>query len=333
MTNIRRLRSQIDAARIELSASRDLDGGPRELADELAANSLRFHIDQLETELKRALERRSVEVLDLHLDGEGLRDGSIPLKLLAQVGERVANAIQAGVQRRKTGKRVLRLSPRTADLLDLRLAGITSGSTRLQVTGATAPDLFGESDLEQVLESTFHLLSEYRGGDLVENVSSLGVRAAREIRRLADLLAERAASLEFVWFTPTDQERKWSASTADLKELSAALGQYEEREPEELEVSGSVVTLSARGRFELDVGGRILGGTFPSDLQKGIRQLRIGQGVKATIRRTTVVNTVTARERVENVLTSIAASGQEESGIGEDDHTGNGGAEGATNGR
>lgn len=316
MSSIGRLRAQLDAARNELAASRSLEGGPRPLADELAANSLCFHIEQLEAELKRILDARSVEVLDLRLDGAGLRDGSIPLKLLAQIGDRIANAIQAGVQRKRTGRRVQRLSPRTAESLDLRLAGITAGSTRLQVTGATAPDLFGESDLEQVLESTFHLLAQYHGDDLAENVSRLGVRAARELRGLADLLAERAASLEVAWFTPTDEERRWSATAGELKELSTALGQYEEREPEELQVSGTVVTLSARGRFELDVGGRILGGTFPSGLQASIRQLRIGQTVAATIRRTTVVNTVTARERVENVLTSVVASGQEDSGIG-----------------
>lgn len=315
MTSISRLRSQLDAARAELSAPRDLGGGPRTLAEELSTSSLRFHVDQLEAELKRALESREVEVIDIRLDGEGLRHGSVPLKLLAQIGDRVASAIQAGVQRKRTGKRVQRLSPRTAEFVDLRLAGIAAGSTRLQITGATAPDLFGESDLEQVLENTFRLLSHYEGDHLVDNVSQLGVRAARELRGLADLLSERAVSLEVTWYTPTDQERRWQASAGDLKELSAALGQYEEREPEDLEVTGSVVTLSARGRFELDVGGKIVGGTFPTALQAVIRQLRIGQHVSALIRRTTVVNTVTARERVDNVLVSIEGTDQEESGI------------------
>lgn len=310
MSTIARLRDQLDAAREQLEAMAR-DPLPR-FSSELARTSLEHHVKALEREVRLALESRRVEVLTVRLDGPGLRQGSIRLGLLSAIGRHVSSAIQAGVQRRRTGRRVARLSPEIADFLDLRLAGIGAGSTTLHITGATAPDLFGLSDLEAVLHDTFSLLEATERDARGEAVSAVGVRTAREVSQLASLLANATASLELTWSPPSDVRREWKGSSVELGALAEALGRFEEREPEEIDFSGTVMTLSSRGRFEIDLGGRILSGTFPSRLQSTIRRFRIGDLVVGRVQRTTVINVATDRVKVANVLLQLAPAGQDE---------------------
>ena len=128
-------------------------------AHELAATSLSSHIEDLRQLSLSLSEAPEIELLDLRLIANNLKDGSMPLKLLTglcnelrtTVGFAAIRLIKGGLGRKRIPKYV-------NDELDLRLAGIQQGSSRLLITASANRDLLDDGLNKNTLERIFSVL-------------------------------------------------------------------------------------------------------------------------------------------------------------------------------
>ena len=102
------------------------------LAYELSANSITDHIDELNQISAIDDDRPIYELIDFRLKAATLNTGSVPLSLIAKaaddirtmIGYAALRLIQGGIDRKRVPKDLY-------EELDLRLAGILPGSSRL----------------------------------------------------------------------------------------------------------------------------------------------------------------------------------------------------------
>lgn len=278
-------------------------------ARRLGVKSYRAHVDQLRTELRLRKYERAVEVLKVRLKGRRVQGGSIRLPLLARLTAQLGDAIHAGAQKIASGRRVRRISPEIVSRLDLRLSGLTSGSTNLVITGQIEPDLFGASLLEDSFEELFGLLNADIERELADHVAGIGIRAAHEVRSLLKTLDAAELEADFIWRTAAEDMRVWTGTRHKIGMLSSVLSNFRVVEPETLHVTATTVTVSLRRPIELEVEGGVITATVPLRLLERIQELHVGQGVVATILRNIVVNAVTGTERIDHVLLDISPSG------------------------
>jgi hypothetical protein len=306
MSAIAQLRSRISDVTEIIRAS----GDPVDFASRLELHSMEAHLEELRQQLRTELMERSIEVVQVRLIGEAAHAGSIPLILLARLSSQFADAIHAASQRIKSGRQVVRISQAIVDLLGLRLVDLAPGSTRLFISGSTSPDLFGNSLLGDSLQETFQIFEAEGDDDLAEAVSQVGIRSARGIREFLGTLKAAELSVELAWRTPDDKEKRWEGSYQSVSRLSRSLGNFKVSEATSLTVTGVAVTLSARGRFEIEGDGRIYAGRFPADVLEMVQEIHIGQSIIATLERTVVFNTVTGVQKVDFTLLRIAPTEQ-----------------------
>jgi hypothetical protein len=310
MSQISVLQEQLGRARETLAAyeadRRNID----DFAALMTRESLLAHIDDLCGQLRRAKLDRAVEVVQIRLIGERAHEGSLPLYLLSRVSDQFGAALHAASQKIKTGRQVLRISNGVVALLNLRLADMGTGSSRLYITGDVAPDLFGHSLLEQSLDETFSVFEAPSEDELASAVSGVGIRSARAIREFLQTVKDAELEVEVSWNAPDDQPRRWSGEYQHIARLARSLSHFQVREPTRISVKGEVVTVSLRGRFELQSSDRNYTGTFPSDLLHEVAALHIGDEVTAELERTTILNTVTKVEKVDYTLLHVYPTGQ-----------------------
>lgn len=308
MSSIERLTKQIATAR-SLLRERETDASA-DFMSRLGAENLRAHVDDLQAQLRTAKKARAVEILEVRLLGRVAKAGTIPLYLLSELASKLADSIHATSQKLKSGKRVRRISPTVVDQLDLRLADLAPGSTRLFISGNIEPDLFGESLLETSLESLFELFEASDEDALARMVSTVGIRSARGIREFLTTLKGAELDVEFSWRTGENRIHSWHGDYQAISRMSRRLGAFKMIEPSYITVRGSVVALSARGKFEIDADGKLYAGSFPADLLSQVVNLHIGEEVSATIEQTVIINTVTHVEKASYTLVAIASTGQ-----------------------
>ncbi|HYW06402.1 MAG TPA: hypothetical protein VE913_05565, partial [Longimicrobium sp.] len=88
------------------------------------------------------------------------------------------------------------------------------------------------------------------------------------------------------------------------------LSGFSQEETHEIRTVGTVLALSLRGRFEILADGRTYTGTFPSELQPRVMQVRLGEEVAAGIQRSIVTNNVMQSRKETFTLIAIAPTGQ-----------------------
>lgn len=310
MSSIERLATQVATAKSLLAEKES--SAPADFMSRIGVENLRAHVNDLQHQLYVAKRARGVEILEIRLMGRVAESGSIPLYLLADLASKLADSIHATSQKLKNGKRVRRISPAIVDQLDLRLADLVPGSTRLFITGNVAPDLFGGSLLENSLGSLFELFEASDEDELAQMVSTVGIRSARGIREFLTTLKGAELDVEFKWRTGDNHMHTWRGDYQAISRMSRRLGAFKMIEPSYHSVKGTVVALSARGKFEIESDGKLYAGGFPADLLPSVENLHIGEEVIAVIEQTIIINTVTQVQKVNYALVEISSSGQRE---------------------
>ena len=194
------------------------------------------------------------------------------------------------------------------ETMDLRLEGIAAGSTKLFITGETAPNLFGESLLEDTLRETFQFLQSPTPDDLAEAVGQVGPLAAGAFQQLFKAIGGSQLALDVTWEAPDDQELTWSAEAWKVRQMSVTLSQLTAEEPEIIKVSGEIITLSARRPFELRSSEGIeYSARVPESRANDIKGFKVGQTVAVTFERQRVRNQITGSDKSTLTLLSMAA--------------------------
>lgn len=266
------------------------------LAYELSASSLAGHIDELNSLSIVDDDRPIYELIDFRLKARNLNSGSIPLSLIAQaaddirtmIGYAALRLVQGGIDKK-------RVPAHLYEELDLRLAGILPGSSRVIVTGSANRDLLDDGLTKAALERIFSVLDTFgKGENFLEAITDLGPSSAKRLREFLKLLENNSAEAEFSWKFAGEEVRNWKGSKEDIKNVTSALEVTEIMEQEKITLIGKIELLSKRERIDLRTQeGRLVRVLFPKILLARVAELHLDQEVTLQCQVTETENPLT----------------------------------------
>jgi hypothetical protein len=274
-------------------------------ARDLSMATFRQHLADLRDQLRQELLIRQKEVVEVCL-GETLDPGTIKLNLLGRVSKHFSSAVEHAARFVQRGTHRGPMPNDIINTMDLRLAVLAGGSTRLLVTGNTAPDLFGRSILEESLKEAFAILTAEDADHLTEAVALIGSTGARAIKDLLHDVANAGLPLTIRWETPEEAELIFSGVPEQLYELAQSLDAFAEMPPVDVPIVGRIITVSLREPFEIESDdGEIYSAVVPGDLLVTMETVNVGKRATAMLHKNILHNRVTGAEKITYVLKQL----------------------------
>jgi carbon monoxide dehydrogenase subunit G len=307
MNEIQKIQSQIDAvAEILLQFENLLAKEPDNFSHKLSIDSLRAQISGLEKQMVYEKAKRDKEVIEIRLKGR-TADGTIPLEVLAKLADGLSGTVLNASYFIQFGQKVKKIKVKKVhDIVNLRLAGISTGSTRLFVTANTAPDLFGRSLAEEALKHSFNLLQSESADELTESASKIGKESVRKLYKFITAISNAEMEVDLNWSSPTSENYNWDGNKQKLLRVAQSLTNIQMSDPETIDFSGELIAISLRGTFEIKLEDkRTIRGEFPNNLIEEIKTLTIGSNYAGKMEKQTIVNMATESEKVYYTLIAI----------------------------
>ena len=107
--------------------------------------------------------------------------------------------------------------------INLQLAGIGYGSTKLYLSATLNPNLFGYSLIEDSLEKTFQVFKAQSSQELTDSVSEIGPRSAGSLNRLLKTLSRNDLEAELSWIDPQEKKHDWDGSAENILQMTNTL--------------------------------------------------------------------------------------------------------------
>jgi len=307
MNEIQKIQNQIDeTAKMLLQYETFLSEEPDNFSHKLSINSLKAQLTELEKQLRIEKAKRDKEVIEIRLKGR-TANGTLPLEVLAKLADGLSGTVLNASYFIQFGRKMQKSKEKQVhDIVDLRLAGISTGSTKLFITANTAPDLFGRSIAEESLKHSFNLLQSESPEDLTESASKVGKESVKKLYKFLTSISNAELEVDLNWSSPTNERYEWQGSTQNLLKVAQSLTNIQMSEPEVIEFSGELITISLRGNFEIksDVKQTIRG-TFPNNLLEEIKTLTIGSFYSGKLEKRIIINLATESEKIYYTLLSI----------------------------
>ncbi|MCX6179879.1 MAG: hypothetical protein NT163_11055 [Chlorobiales bacterium] len=236
------------------------------------------------------------ELVDFRMIAPVFRSGSIPLSIISQACEEIQKMLgyaalrftQGGIDRKRVPKEVY-------EGLDLRLAGILPGSSRLLIAAAAHRGLFDDGIAKHSIQRIFSVLeSEGHGEDFLEAVMDLGPSSARKLRDFLRIIRSHSAELELTWSYVGQQVHHWKGNHVVICKVTQALENDQLKNQSTLLVRGVIEMLSKRERIHLRSDtGELLRILFSKKLFGPVTELHLDQSVSLRCQVTETENTIT----------------------------------------
>ena len=292
MIEIQKIQNQIDeVAKMLLQYENLLSKEPDNFSHKLSIDSLKTQITELERQLRFEKSKRDKEVIEIRLKGR-TANGTIPLEVLAKLADGLSGTILNASYFIQFGHRVKKVKAKEIhDIVDLRLAGLSTGSTRLFVIANTSPDLFGRSLAEESLKNSINLLQSETSDELTEFASKIGKESVKKLYKFITSISNADLEVDLNWSSPINENYNWQGSKQKLLSVAQSLTNIQISEPEVIEISGELITISLRGNFEIRADDkRSIRGIFPNNLLEEIKTLTIGSNYTCQLEKRIIVN-------------------------------------------
>lgn len=287
---------------------RTLNESSDPLTDKIFYTSSKKLKEDIEKKLFLLKSERAHELFQLRLIGTQMT-GSIKLKSLAKIIEPLSSLLEQSAWKfwDKEG-RADRIEETFSNLLDLRLANIEAGSTRLLITGNTSPDLTGDSPLEEGLKNVFQVLTS-SNDEISDNIHAIGMQACRSLSKLMETLEKQNIAAEFSWFAPNNRNYFWEGRPSEIVRIKSILDEIDEPKIESLSVTGLIQMLSVRNRIEIYCPEleKKISLSYHRSLAKEVEDLHLGDKKTFIIEKTTYSFKASSNKRDVYSLKSIAA--------------------------
>ena len=243
--------------RIDERNRRAVESSERPLVEEVFAASSDKRRKIVEKELKDAKSERAYELFGLRLHSPQFSPGTIPLRVLVRLAPLLNNALeQTAWHEWDINGDATSVDDGFRRLINLRLAGIREGSTELVLLGNIAPDLTGESALENGLRNFFDVLSA-PNDRLADVVNGIGKKATKAVVHLMKAFEIENMAAEFSWRAPNDVYH-WDGRLNEITRIRALLEELGDPITRDITVAGVVGTLTRRRvQIEVDNGDKI----------------------------------------------------------------------------
>jgi hypothetical protein len=213
------------------------------------------------------------ELVDLRLLGPRA-DGSVSLDWFISAIAPLSRAWKLAAYRLRHGSEAPKhVGDEISRELNLKLAGLAYGSTRILMTGNGLPDLTGVSLLQATLTQTFRLLNS-GNAEFFDAVDAVGGRAAHQFGGFLKSLDAAGFASELTWLSPKGREH-WQGRPDEITRLRALLDTLKDPEQFEETVVGRVGSVADTGRIDLRTEDGKLLIRFPLDLTEQVRRLTI----------------------------------------------------------
>jgi hypothetical protein len=259
----------------------------------IASQSLSAHIDELNQYAAIEEDRPLFELLDFRLKAANLKSGPIPLRLISQATEEIRamigyaalRLVEGGIDRQRVPKDLY-------EELDLRLAGILPGSSRIVVTANANRDLFDDGLNKGALDRLFDVLNSGGSGkDFLQAVADLGPLSTKRLREFLKLVRSYSAEAEITWSFGGNVVKAWEGDKKRIDTMAEALEQIEISDQERVVLAGKIELLSKRERLDLRLEeGRMVRVLFPKALFPTITALHLDQNVRLRCQVTETTN-------------------------------------------
>lgn len=292
------LEGQLSQVRSFLERDRILlQQDPGDFAVELSLGSWESRQEDLLQELRQARSALQREIVELRLMGMRM-DGSIPLKLLSKLSDKFNSALAHAAFHLRFGRSPKKGVPEDlAQEMDLRLAGLSYGSTRLVFAGNVAPDTTGESAMGGALEQIFEVLQDPSEDKFRELVAAIGVPATRALSELLSELEKRAIGAELTWPAPNATIHKWGGSLEAVRVASERLSSVEKFAPTPVEISGEVSGVKDTGAIHVrPATGKPIKVSYNKQQYGYAQTLRLGLKVKIKAMKYTRLDPISGQE-------------------------------------
>lgn len=287
------LESQIAKAQIALNNKRAAisDGNPFALA---SLDSFKAHIKELQSQLRAEKINREKEVLEFRIIGDCAQFGSLPLHLHGELSINLSTTLYSLSKTLRSGSKKYAIEQNQAEI-DLRLANIASGSTKLILTLNINPDMFGWSLSQNTLIYWFSLLSSIREqneDDIVEYSFLLGSGGIKSMKRLLLMSQKNHIEFDLKWNSHLDKFYSWTSSQSDIEKAILILSSITEEGQENIELHGKISMLDRTGKIAiLDLQtGNTVKLNFSNSLLHEVEQLHINQIVRIQALKTIIKN-------------------------------------------
>lgn len=260
--------------------TRTLQESPEKFSLQLALKSWQSHHEDLQQELRQAKCALQHEVVELRLLGMRM-DGSIPLKLLSKLSDQFNSAIAHAAYHLRHGIAPARgLLDIMSREIDLRLSGLSFGSTRLMFAGNIAPDTTGESPMEGALEQIFEVLSSPSPEAIKDLVTVIGVPATKALSEMLGTLEKQDIGAELIWPAPNAKVYRWGGSLDAVRTAHLKLSVFEHIKPEMVVLPGVVTDLKESGAVYIRDGANRYKIIYNKQQYQHIQQLGLGMTVE-----------------------------------------------------
>lgn len=281
---------------------------PNNFALTIQVKNYKSEIQNLQSYLYKENLKRSKEIIALRLIGNIAKNGTFPLGSVGGITDSFSNAIYKTSQflqfGKKGGKKIESLLKNN---LDIRLEGLGIGSTIFYISAKTSPDIFGNSIIQNSLENTFDLFSSNNEAELIDNIEKVGIKSSKYFSAFLEELIADDLEIEISWESPNYETKKWFGTTEKISMFYNTFKSIEILEPETLNFESEIITLSLKNKIEvLDTNdNHSYGVKYPNSIVELIKELHIGEICDVVISKTTIVNTLTQKEKFEYNLIDI----------------------------
>lgn len=213
------------------------------------------------------------ELVDVRLIGPRA-DGSISLDFFIAAMEPLSKAWKLAAHRLRYGHDATRgVGADVVSALNLKLAGLAYGSTRVFVTGNAMPDLTGESLLQATLTQTFRLLNS-KQEDFYDAVDAIGGKSAHQLSEFMKALDGAGLAAQFTWQSPKGRQF-WEGRSDEITRLRSLLDTLREPERYEEVIEGRVAGITDTGRLDVRTDDGKVSIRFPLKLTAQVQRLTI----------------------------------------------------------
>lgn len=214
------------------------------------------------------------ELLDLRFIGPRA-NGSISLDTFIKIADPLSKAWKAAAHYIRHGLSEGRVDKEIADILNLKLAGIAGGSTRVLITGNSSPDLSGESLLQSTLQQTFKLLTA-DNEEFYDAVGAVGGKAAHYFGDAMKEINSAGLSAEFSWHAVA-KSYAWQGSSTEINRIKSLLATVAAPTSYEENIMGNVAGITDTGKLDLRTPEGKISIRFPLDLTEKVQRLSIAK--------------------------------------------------------
>lgn len=278
------------------------------LADKIIFDSMDSHLSELMAEKVAADNRHPlIDFLELRLKGSEVDHGTIPLEILGTISTNLAALIQRATHKINSGKDSQKVPHDVKSLLNLRLAALSPGSTKLGVTFCTGLAELVETIPSKAVKEIFELLLSDNDTDFINHVAEIGYNSTLSLKKIIDECDKHHLTFEANWAGPfSDGVRSANIDAYKIKYLVSRLDSTNSSKPVISKMTGELVLLSKYGKLELDVNGERIKATFPLDLLDSIQKKhKIGQIISLIIETVEIYNDRIGLHRRNHAVKSI----------------------------